>query len=98
MKYPIQIICTKNVLLDLYSWKLYKQQRMHFDPRILFNYFLHNERTTSASIEVVVYVLQIKLYWTPAWKKKEELLYILRPFSTEKMANYLQILTMNLLL
>ncbi|KAI3482961.1 hypothetical protein L1887_54173 [Cichorium endivia] len=43
----------KNALLDLYSRKLYRQQRARVDPGLTFNYFFHDERTASASVEVV---------------------------------------------
>ncbi|KAI3489910.1 hypothetical protein L1887_45941 [Cichorium endivia] len=42
-----------NALLDLYSRKLYRQQRARVDPGLTFNYFFHDERTASASVEVV---------------------------------------------
>ncbi|KAI3666209.1 hypothetical protein L1987_89301 [Smallanthus sonchifolius] len=42
-----------NALLDLYSRKLYRQQRARVDPGLTFHYFFHDERTASASVEVV---------------------------------------------
>ncbi|GKC57990.1 hypothetical protein Tco_1085588 [Tanacetum coccineum] len=42
-----------NPIGNLYSRKLYRQQRAQVDPGLTFNYFFHDERTASASIEVV---------------------------------------------
>ncbi|KAI3776158.1 hypothetical protein L1987_45927 [Smallanthus sonchifolius] len=47
------VIGSINALLDLYSRKLYRQQRARVDPGLTFHYFFHDERTASASVEVV---------------------------------------------
>ncbi|KAK1385582.1 putative bromodomain and WD repeat-containing protein 3 [Heracleum sosnowskyi] len=43
----------QNALLDLCSRKRYRQQRTRLDPGLPFHYFFHDERTASASVEVV---------------------------------------------